>query len=101
MHGFPNRTSESIVIRSRSESRAAGICAPLSHCIPVLRKGRGSAQWRGPVWRTHGRARRKHRHGIGGSKHFGVREDVWRMMDSKRYTDFDEVAAPPQRLLGG
>src|ERR1035438_6388535 len=29
MHGFPNRTSESIVIRSRSEPWAAGICALL------------------------------------------------------------------------
>src|ERR1035438_3178055 len=29
MHGFPNRTSASIVIRSRSESWAAGICVSL------------------------------------------------------------------------
>src|ERR1017187_9600884 len=36
MHGLPNRTSGSVVIRSRSESWTAGIYTPYSYCIAVL-----------------------------------------------------------------
>src|ERR1035441_1359733 len=36
MHGLPNRTSGSVVIRSRSESWTAGIYTPYGYCIAVL-----------------------------------------------------------------
>src|SRR5258708_4302352 len=40
MHGFPNRTSGSIVIRSRSESWAAGISVAYSYCIAASNQSR-------------------------------------------------------------
>src|ERR1035438_3212946 len=55
MHGFPNRTSASIVIRSRSESWAAGICVslrPLYTGVEPIDQGAlaagSGAVWKGP-----------------------------------------------------
>jgi hypothetical protein len=61
MHGFPNRTSESIVIRSRSESWAVGMLCPLEQLYtgvgPIDEKAKeGERSANGPLTGRYGPA---------------------------------------------